>query len=583
MKLKKLLTTLLASVCCVTLLAGCTPADLIDDLAKQIVGKGGSDYDDDDDDDDDKDGKHDRDDDDDDKDHVNYTGNGDFDDQYALIAENYDVWFSSYTKRDGAYDYDSSYTVTDLDRNGLLEVWYINTEEGEFAGYEVSKNKSSLVEITFDFDGDISAIGFNGTEAYEVSRDEIYYLDSLYEYEDDRSKYSSILLCLQDGTLRAELLRGYYCYYDTWDYVYFDKDGNEIPEDDYYDYGLESRFPSYSFRGCSYDKEWPESFLYDEKAILDFTDGYYFAEHAYLSFNKDYYSYTEPEFTFYTDPSSKEYEELRDVIVIPSACKRGVPVRFTCNVDISLAIIGGYWDDNFEMFLEDYDYYNYQYTKFNRVYEFLIDFDMAENREFVISVGGEQFFPTEDMLAGKSKTVLKYEDMGITEELTVDSKYIKLLGMVAYKLGQNPEWVDDEIDAEEYWKLYAEIISACYGVVPSRGEFVLSSNLFYSVNNSFLNWIWFYDSPEESSGEYVRFNTDTWEYEVSYAPYEFDIDAIKGVSLEKDPYGYGYYSEYRVTFVIDYGYEKKEVSFDIYADDGYAFGYSAYSEDVDTI
>lgn len=563
MKIKKVLLMCVSFACCMSLLAGCTPNTEADDavIDEVIDGDLGTD-----------DVVIDVDDSADDGNKVNVDINleGEYDDQYRLLAENVSMWMTKDSMSDPMGDYYAYYRVTDMDQNGLIEVWYSNHEHNEIYGYEVTADKKGLREISIGFDTTDFIPTFYFYSGYKVNTGRIYYGDTATVTTDDAVRTELFLLSLNDGKLELTDI-GYSTYaYKDGVTKYFDADGNEVGYEGYSKLGIDSMYSDYEYFTVLVDGESAYDICGDS---FEETDAYYFVEHSHRTFIGGGYDYDNFEITFYDDPNSKEYRDLEDVIVLDSPCKSGTPVRIKVNYDMNFIVESGEWDDAFGKFVTD-DTSNY-ILRFNRVYEIMIDTTAGDSKRLRLAADYNYFFPSKDLFAGsKGGATYNVRELRKAEELTEDSKYVQILGMVAYQLGK--EKSVDDFAYDKYWQTYAKAVSACYGVVPSRGTFEFDYMTFYAIEGAFFNWRTYYDSAYEYENEYVKFDAGSWDYTIQYDDYTVDDSAIEKITIQKDPDGVGYDNQYLITYTINYGKTIKKIGFYVAYSDSVAFSYEAY-------
>ena len=591
MKKNKCIVVLLVMVMSFSMvMTGCGFSDAVDSMSEKLSdlfgGRNNSRHsnDDDDDDDDKHNGKKPG------SGNSNSHGNAqavdvDLETQYQLLAGMNRSWFLG-----SHYDqsrYEVTYGITDLDGNGRLEV--IQKVEGAYANdssliiLEVNESGDGLNEVQVVFDGhaypDVSKI----SSAYETS--EGYYY-STYDYAFDTDYYylDYYVLKMENGVINAQMIKYAKVEIESYDYSYFDAQGNPIADSEFYGFDMEDSIGEYSYVSRYVTME-DEARIAFPKQTADNTDLYYFVEHNYTIFEDRGLSYGDYDgtLTIYTDPSLADYQALEDVVVLNEGAG-GVPVRFTFDSDSGFGLLDGVWSDELGCFISE-GYCEELY--YNRAYE--INLNIPDNGEIgqVISYGNVMLGVTEANFGKKNGTYTVKIGEYIEGGLTTDSTYVKALGIVAYevyKAGGKTAFTGDE---ELFYKTFAEVATYLMDV---NDSIIIRYDYYDKIMKAFFDWDWeafYYDGDlGKNYVEYhdfddgcIIFNDDYHDeednYSAHYRVYEMDyleaLNAVENVEME-------YYHDSPSTLIYSFGSSNgsaTEINFSINGTCHAAFGVAA--------
>lgn len=187
--------------------------------------------------------------------------------QMELAVINTDLW--AIEVEDGTTVY--SYAVTDLDKNGRIEIVasmnYGSANITETKYYEVSESGDSLTELEHIYTGDSQAdVTFGSAKCYkDKDSGQIYYVFTDINKKNIRESYTSkIALTLFEGKVTEEVLAVEASIYndstEEYDLSYTDGQGNAISESRYNTIeasrfeGYKTMSATFGWKGYTYQK-----------------------------------------------------------------------------------------------------------------------------------------------------------------------------------------------------------------------------------------------------------------------------------------------------------------------------------------
>lgn len=415
------------------------------------------------------------------------------DEQCTILAGNRKIW-----NVDGQGNSRSSYLyyVTDLDRNGRLELVVkeiMADAKSEFHIVEVNETFDGLKEVQIEYNGKIRPDVTALFRVY-VTNEGAYYTMNAYDYTTEKSYAEEYISKMENGVIYAELYRAREQINSTYEYTFYDCDGNKISEDDYFNADLPHGIAEYEPQMVTmYDANQEVLAQYD--GDISETDLYYFVQHGYglfcdasLGMGK-----SNATFTIYTDPDSPEYQALKDVVVLnPEA--EGEHIRYTTTGDISVGVSEAEWVGSLNYLSVTESPSNTSF--FNRAYELIIDLSDDKDRLEAMCIGDLKLEINKANFGRQRGTysidVARFVDKVYSDE----DAYFYVMGIVAYEVvncGGKDEFTSNEL---LYWKTLAEAVTYLYDVKTSHTMQYFQVYLLYS---SILSWDFdaiYYEYPD---------------------------------------------------------------------------------------
>ena len=295
--------------------------------------------------------------------------------QYQCILDNKEVWLQQEIPDEMFF-----YAVTDMDENGYLEIIRTTCQGSGYYSlsdiWMVNADASGLETIEIPWsEGDSQPDLIYGIRGYYYKDDEYYYTldDVLYVGLD--SYYTKYALQLKGKELLAEEISNYtVTAIDTgsekevgsYDFHFYQTDGSEVEEEDYYELEQE-RFKEYDSGYCCFCflEIIPEMEEAEIESILE--DSY----HTYRMSKEldEEGNYCDYEFHIYTE-DAEEYEALSQPESLGNLKDGDTDIRFVCNMpDVTVTLQEVEWLSDAYCFIPVSDLFTKELKK-DQVYEF---------------------------------------------------------------------------------------------------------------------------------------------------------------------------------------------------------------------